>query len=70
MTMCKLAQILADANEAEAEVLQRAIVQTVNDNEDYLWSADKLAIQINKTRFSVGSTTIKEHRRNECVCFR
>lgn len=61
---CKLGNILANATDAEKKVLQKAIA----DNDT--WSAQQLATAINLTDYSVGATTIKDHRRRECGCFR
>lgn len=62
MAKCKLGEILIAATEEESAALSLAII-------DVRWPAKSLANAVNKTRFSVGATTVKEHRRQSCGCF-
>lgn len=60
---CRLGTILASVQGKEAELLQGAVA----DREK--WSAYRLAFQLKKAQHSVGATTIKIHRRQECGCY-
>jgi hypothetical protein len=67
MALCKLGEILQQATAEESQALETALSEVKTDGK-YKWSAKTLANAVNKTRFSVGSTTVKEHRRNACGC--
>jgi len=64
-TLCKLGQIL-DSDEISAPEWA-ALSEAVQDK--VTWSSRALAAAVNETRFSIGSTTIKDHRNEVCGCF-
>jgi hypothetical protein len=61
---CKIGQILAKISES-----QRVLLHSRLENEDGVWSADKLAFNLKRTAYPVGATTIKVHRMRLCGCF-
>lgn len=63
--MCKLGLILEASKEDTRG--HKLLVKAIADPET--WPADSLSLAIKKTDYSVGSTTIKAHRRQECGCF-
>lgn len=66
MALCKVGIILdksSDATKAE----RRAFHDALSNQDD--WPAKDLANAVSNTRFQVGATTIKEHRRQSCGCF-
>jgi hypothetical protein len=65
MAKCKVGNILAAEDITKLE--RKALLVALDDTE--LWPAKDLSKAVNKTRFSVGATTIKEHRRESCGCF-
>ena len=71
MSLCKIGEILADTTKnspEESQALTKALNARTQDGK-FVWSAKELSNRIKKTRFSVGATTIKEHRREDCGCF-
>lgn len=67
MTVCKVGEILDTADDDERTALIMALREKTGHN--YVWSARELSKAVKRTRFSVGATTIKEHRRGTCACF-
>jgi hypothetical protein len=65
MAKCKVGSILDDKTTTKAE--RKALSEALANSE--LWPAKDLANAVNNTRFSVGATTVKEHRRESCGCF-
>ncbi len=67
MAKCKVGEILALVDSDENEALIRALNE--REGNGFVWSAKNLSHAIGKTQYSVGATTIKEHRRKVCGCY-
>lgn len=69
MVKCKIGQIFDVVSDREKSALSNALTDRLESGK-FSWSAKALANQVtNKTKFSFGATTVKEHRRQACGCF-
>jgi len=61
---CRVSQVLADLDQADAEILTQAVA------DEQSWPAKTLANALRERGVSLADTTISKHRKKLCACGR
>ena len=69
MPGCKVSKILARLNEEDRAALELVLNQKKSARE-YAWSANNLAKFLTGEGYSIGHSTVRDHRLGYCSCVR